>query len=71
MTDKLSEAKNTVESLYEATQSVSPDNAIGRVSRMDAIGNKAVNELALKKAKNKIKQKKQNFVVVLVWVVGL
>ena len=56
MESKLTEARQTVENLQEATKSVSPDNAIGRVSRMDAIGNKAVNEMALKKAENKIKQ---------------
>ena len=51
MESKLTEARQTVENLQEATKSVSPDNAIGRVSRMDAIGNKAVNEMALKKQK--------------------
>jgi DnaK suppressor protein len=56
MADKLLEARNTVVSLHEATQSISPDNAIGRVSRMDAIGNKAVNVMALNKAKSKIEQ---------------
>ena len=54
MEDKLAEAKQEVPNLAEATKSIAPDNAIGRVSRMDAIGNKAVNDMALKKAKNKI-----------------
>ena len=56
MEEKLNEAKNEVTALAEATKSIAPDNAIGRVSRMDAIGNKAVNDMALKKAKNKIEQ---------------
>ena len=56
MEEKLSEAKVEVEALSEATKSIAPDNAIGRVSRMDAIGNKAVNDMALKKAKNKIER---------------
>ena len=36
---------------YESlTQPIAPDNAIGRVSRMDAINNKAVSDAALRKA---------------------
>ena len=34
----------------EMTQPIAPDNAIGRVSRMDAINNKSVIEAALRKA---------------------
>jgi DnaK suppressor protein len=37
---------------------VSPDNAIGRVSRMDAINNKSVAEAALRQAKEKLGQLK-------------
>lgn len=33
---------------------VSPDDAIGRVSRMDAINNKSVAEAALRQARNKL-----------------
>ena len=33
---------------------VSPDDAIGRVSRMDAINNKSVTEAALRQAKDKL-----------------
>lgn len=36
------------------TQPIAPENAIGRVSRMDAINNKSVNEAALRKAQNKL-----------------
>lgn len=36
------------------TAPVSPDNAIGRVSRIDAIQNKSVNEAALVVARNKL-----------------
>ncbi len=36
------------------TAPVSPDNAIGRVSRIDAIQNKSVNEAALLTARNKL-----------------
>lgn len=54
MEAKLAEAQEDVIALADATKSIAPDNAIGRVSRMDAIGNKAVNDMALKKAKDKI-----------------
>jgi DnaK suppressor protein len=36
------------------TQPIAPENAIGRVSRMDAINNKSVNQLALSNAELKL-----------------
>ena len=47
------EAKIT--DLKELTQPISPDCAIGRVSRMDAINNKSVNESALRSAETKLR----------------
>ena len=38
----------------EMTKPVAPDNAIGRVSRMDAINNKSVMEAALRKAQQRL-----------------
>jgi DnaK suppressor protein len=38
------------------TQPITPENAIGRVSRMDAINNKSVNEAALRKAQQKLQK---------------
>jgi len=38
----------------ESTKPISPENAIGRVSRMDAINNKSVLEAALRKAEEKL-----------------
>lgn len=37
--------------MTDMTQPISPENAIGRVSRMDAINNKSVMEAALRSAK--------------------
>lgn len=54
----LEEIENTkikVLQLKELTSPISPDCAIGRVSRMDAINNKSINEAALRKAENKLK----------------
>jgi len=47
------EAKIT--DLKELTKPISPDCAIGRVSRMDAINNKSVNEAALRSAQTKMR----------------
>lgn len=38
----------------ELTQPISPNDAIGRVSRMDAINNKSVNEASLRQAEIKL-----------------
>ena len=45
----------SISNLEELTKPIAPENAIGRVSRMDAINNKSVNEAALSKAKQKLK----------------
>ncbi|MBT8184024.1 MAG: TraR/DksA C4-type zinc finger protein [Eudoraea sp.] len=42
------------------SQPISPDNAIGRVSRMDAINNKGVMDAALRKAKERLEGLKRN-----------
>ncbi len=39
----------------DLAQPISPDNAIGRVSRMDAINNKSIVDAALLKAKERLK----------------
>lgn len=38
----------------ELTKPISPENAIGRISRMDAINNKSINVAALQKAELKL-----------------
>lgn len=42
----------------EMTKPIAPENAIGRVSRMDAINNKSVAEAALRKAEEKLSKLK-------------
>jgi len=39
----------------EITKPISPENAIGRITRMDAINNKSVAEAALRQAEAKLK----------------
>ena len=50
----IQETQKDISSLKELTKPISPENAIGRVSRMDAINNKSVNEAALRNAINKL-----------------
>lgn len=45
-----------VKEYKELTLPVEPENAIGRISRMDAINNKSVVEAALRKAKEKLEK---------------
>jgi DnaK suppressor protein len=55
------EIKKTTDSINEYKQlnkPMAPDNAIGRVSRMDAINNRSVLNAALKKADLKLKKLK-------------
>ncbi|MGQ1787380.1 MULTISPECIES: TraR/DksA family transcriptional regulator [unclassified Saccharicrinis] len=52
---QISIVERKVESLKELTQAVAPDDAIGRISRMDAINNKSVNDAALRQTESKLK----------------
>jgi len=71
--ESLLETSKNIEQLKELTKPISPENGIGRVSRMDAINNKSVNEAALrtalkklnllKEAKGKINQKDFGFCI--------
>ena len=57
----LEELKKTEEIILdykESTKPISPENAIGRVSRMDAINNKSVVETALRKVEEKFNKLK-------------
>ena len=51
---RIEEVKKDIANLREATQPIAPENSIGRLSRMDAINNKSVNEAALRSAKNRL-----------------
>ncbi len=42
-----------IEELRDLTKPIAPENAIGRISRMDAINNKSINEAALRKMEQK------------------
>lgn len=48
---KIESVKENIKSYQTLTQPISPDNAIGRLTRMEAINSKSINEAALNKAK--------------------
>lgn len=54
--DKIHETEKEIEHLEELTKPIAPDNAIGRLSRMDAINNKTINDAALRENRKKLKK---------------
>jgi len=52
--DEIVKTKIAILNYKELTKPIAPENAIGRISRMDAINNKTVNEAALRKAEQKL-----------------
>ncbi len=51
LTEKIEGLKENIKSYKLLTQPISPDNAIGRLTRMEAINSKSINEAALNKSK--------------------
>ena len=51
---EIAQTEIQIEEYKDATQPISPDDAIGRVSRMDAINNKSVAEASLRQTKQKL-----------------
>ena len=49
--EKIEGLKESIKSYQLLTQPISPDNAIGRLSRMDAINSKSINEAILNNSK--------------------
>lgn len=45
--------------MKEVTKPIAPENAIGRISRMDAINNRSVNEASLRVAEEKLKKQER------------
>jgi DnaK suppressor protein len=51
---QLNETKQLISSLKERTKPISPDSAIGRLSRMEAINEKSIHEANLRKAEQRL-----------------
>lgn len=56
----VSDTEASIISLKDLTKPISPDNAIGRVSRMDAINNKSINDAGLRAAQSKLEKLQRN-----------
>lgn len=54
--DKIEETRKEIKELEELTKPIAPDNAIGRLSRMDAINNKTINDAALREQKSRLQK---------------
>ena len=52
MRDKIGVLKKDIVSYKELARPVAPDNAIGRLTRMEAISSKGIHEAALRKAEH-------------------
>ena len=52
--ERIKKLTQEIDVLKDLTRPIAPDSAIGRVSRMDAINNRSVNEAALRKKKNQL-----------------
>ena len=52
---EIEKTEKAVQDYRELSQPIAPENAIGRVSRMDAINNRSVTEAALRTAEKKLK----------------
>ncbi len=56
----IARTEKKIKQYEELSKPIAPDNAIGRVSRMDAINNKGVMDAALVKAKERFEGLKRN-----------
>jgi len=54
--ERIEETKAEIVELTELTKPIAPDNAIGRISRMDDINNKTINDAALREKKSKLQK---------------
>jgi len=53
---EIQKTEQLIKDYKDMTQPVSPDSAIGRISRMDAINNQSVTQASLRQAEDKLKK---------------
>jgi len=56
---EISKTEKLIQEYRELSKPVAPDDAIGRITRMDAINNKSVTEASLRQAEQKLKNLQQ------------
>ena len=54
ISQSISDTERDISELEELTKPIAPENAIGRISRIDAINNKSINDSALRQARSKL-----------------
>ncbi|MDT8402725.1 MAG: TraR/DksA C4-type zinc finger protein [Bacteroidales bacterium] len=54
--EEMVRVRKKIMELEEFTQPVAPDNAIGRISRMDAINNKSIYDASISNSRNRLAQ---------------
>ncbi len=57
--EEIAKTEKQILNYKELTKPIAPNVAIGRISRMDAINNKSVNETSLRQSENKLKNLKR------------
>jgi DnaK suppressor protein len=55
---EIAKTSDKIETLVELCKPIAPENAIGRITRMDAINNKTISEAGLRQAEGKMQQLK-------------
>lgn len=58
--NQIEKAESKIEELKDFTEPISPDNAIGRVSLMDAINNKSIYDASMSNTRQQLEQLKQS-----------
>ncbi len=56
--EEIAKTQQSINELTEQVKPISPENAIGRISRMDAVNNKSVVEASLRQNMDKLNQLK-------------
>lgn len=54
ITGEIDELKKSIKELEELTKPIAPDVSLGRLTRMEAINEKSINESSLRNAKDKL-----------------
>ena len=54
--ESISSTETDIRELEELTKPISPENAIGRITGMDSINNKSINDAALMQARNRMEK---------------
>jgi DnaK suppressor protein len=52
--EKIDGLKKNIETFRELSKPVPPDNAIGRITRMEAINSKSINQASLEKSRHRL-----------------